>query len=155
MEERNRASKKEEIEGINFILKHFYGVEFPRRISTFKSKNTQFTIRTKQEMISAFDESEFLDCRISAFPYLKENVSWAADLVFIDIDKPDFKNELSFKRAFNTTIKKIRNQLNGNPTILFTGAGYPIYQSIEGIVLDNYKQFKQYGNPFDKFLRFC
>jgi hypothetical protein len=35
-----------------------------------------------------------------------------------------------------------------------TGAGYHIYQPIEGIVLDDYEQFKQFGNPLDKFLRF-
>ena len=35
-----------------------------------------------------------------------------------------------------------------------TGAGYHIYQPIEDIVLDDYEQFKQFGNPFDKFLRF-
>jgi hypothetical protein len=87
--------------------------------------------------------------------YLKENVSWAPDLIFIDIDKPDFKNEFSFKRAFNSTMKNIKNQLNGNPTVVFTGACYHIYQPIEGIVLDDYKQFKQFGNPFDKFLRFA
>jgi hypothetical protein len=150
-----RTSSKEEIEGVGFILQHFSHSEFPRKISTSQSNNTQIPVISKKELISKFNSSNYVDCSIAAFPYLKENISWASDLIFIDLDKSDFMNEHSFKRAYNSTMKNIRNILNGNPTVLFTGGGYHIYQPIEGVILDNFEQFRHFGNPFNKFLRFA
>src|SRR5829696_1051302 len=151
-----KEPSNEGIEGIDFILKHFVNyLEFPRMISTFKSKSAQFPVIDRNELISSFNSSNFFDCRIAAFPYLKENISWVSDLIFIDIDKSNFKNERRFESAYKLTMKNIKEKLKGHPTVLFTGGGCHIVQPIEGIVLDEYKEFKRFGNPFDKFMRFA
>ena len=151
-----RTPSKEELEGVDFIIRHFSHSEFPRKISTFQSNQRQFPVMSKNEIISSFNASKFVDCRIAAFPYLREYVSWAPDLIFIDIDKSNFKNENSFKRAYNSTLKNINGKLNGNPTVLLTGGGYHIYQPIEGIEFEKYKIFNKFNeyNLFKEFLKF-
>lgn len=153
-----REHSKEEIEeGIDFLMKHFVDyLEFPRKISTFNSHGAQFPVISKKQLISSFISANFVDCRISAFPYLKENKSWPSDLIFIDIDKANFNNDgKSLERALKTTIKNIKEKINGHPTVLFTGGGYHIYQPIKGIELNEHEEFNRFDNPFDKFMRFA
>ena len=53
----NERKVDQDIEtGLNFILSHFFEEDpiFPRKISTYKSDNKQFLVRSKQEIINAF-----------------------------------------------------------------------------------------------------
>ncbi len=74
--------------GIDFILSHFQEPPFPRKISTHKSENRQFEVQNKEDVIKSFKDSNFVDCRISAFPILKDGyyTIWAPNILFIDLD---------------------------------------------------------------------
>jgi len=48
--------------------------------------------------------------------------------------------------------------LNGYPTVLFTGDGYPIYQPIDiptATALENITEFKEFDIQSEQFLRFA
>jgi Primase X len=148
--------------GLNFIIEHFDPtiLYFPRTIMTKKS-NGQIVIYAKEEALQYFKESEFKDCRINAFRYsssINSIEQWIPDLLFIDIDKSDFKSDRSCKLALSNTLKNIQEKLGGNPTVLFTGGGYHIYQPIEGIIFQNSNDiFDEFNNEYDlfnEFLRF-
>ena len=69
----NTINRKTIESGIDFILSHFEEpLLFPRKISTYKSNNKQFLVRTREEIIDAFIDSNFVDCRINAYPYLTD-----------------------------------------------------------------------------------
>jgi hypothetical protein len=141
---------------LDFILSHFQYIVFPRTISTFKSQNSQMMVRSKEETLRKYEESNFIDCRINAFPSLKEGVSWAPDFIFIDLDLADFKSKRALDLALTKTLKNIKERLEGYPTVLSTGAGYHIYQPIKGIEFAKYRDFNEFSdlNLFNEFLRF-
>ena len=64
---------KNEIEiGLDFILSHLEEPTiFPRTIMT-KKLGYQRTVYSKEKALEYFIESDFIDCRINAFPSLKE-----------------------------------------------------------------------------------
>src|SRR5688572_22484442 len=121
--------------GLDFILSHFLSEEpflFPRKISTYKSNNKQFLIRTREEVIDAFTASNFVDCKVNAYPYLTDYKGiqrYKPNFIFIDMDKNNFKSERSFKNALSNILKNIREKLDSNayPTVLETGGGNHIY----------------------------
>ena len=47
--------------GIDFILNHLTELLFPRTLSTYTSEGRQFEVFSKEEMIKAFEQSDFLD----------------------------------------------------------------------------------------------
>jgi hypothetical protein len=143
--------------GLDFILSHFeQPVIFPRTISTFKSNNSQIMVRYKEEILIKYEESNFIDCRINAFPSLKERAIWSSNFIFIDLDLADFKSQRALDLALNKTLKNIKERLDGHPTLLWTGGGYHIYQPIDGIEFAKYRDFNKFNdyNLFNEFLRF-
>ena len=53
------------------------------------------------------------------------------------------------------TLTNIKKRLGGHPTVLSTGNGYHVYQPIlSPMSLDNIKEFNEFGNPDNQFLRF-
>ncbi len=142
---------------LDFILSHFDLTIFPRTISTFQSQNKQIMVREKVEILKKYDESSFVDCRINAFPSLKEGARWTSDFIFIDLDLTDFKSKRSLGLALKKTLRNIKERLEeAHPTVLWTGGGYHIYQPIRGIELDHYRDFNEFSNLnlFNEFLRF-
>jgi Primase X len=161
----NSSSSNQKIElGLDFILSHFI-VEgqffFPRKISTYKSNNKQFLVRSKQEVIDAFIESKFVDCRINAYPSLTDYKGiqrHKPDLIFIDLDKNNFKSDRSFQLALSKTLKNINEQLDSDayPTVLDTGGGYHIYQPVYiPTALEYITEFSKFDRPSEQFLRFA
>lgn len=151
----------EEMEnGLDFILSLLEEPLFPRKISTYKSNNKQFLVGTREKVIDAFIASNFVDCRINAYPYLTEYKGiqrYKPDLLFIDIDRNDFTNNISFENALYDTLKNIKEKLEGtDPTVLFTGGGYHIYQPVYiPTALENITEFQNFDNPSQEFLRFA
>jgi hypothetical protein len=91
---------KEIENGLDFIINHFDPsiLYFPRTVMTKKS-NGQITVYGREEALQYFKESEFQDCRINAYRYSSSFNSieqWTPDLLFIDIDKNDFKSDRSY-----------------------------------------------------------
>jgi hypothetical protein len=142
---------------LDFLLSHFNVFDFPRRISTFKSQNNQIMIRSKEETLRRYEESNYMDCRINAFPSLKEGISWASDFIFIDVDLADFKSKRALDLALNRTLQNIKERLKeAHPTVLWTGGGYHIYQPIEGVIFEQDRNFNEFSdlNLFNEFLQF-
>ena len=157
----NGTVDKEKIElGLDYILSHFEESIFPRKISTFKSNNKQFLVRSRKEIIDSFIDSKLMDCRINAYPCLTEYKGiqrYKPDFLFIDLDKNNFKTIRSFELALYNTLKNIKNKLNGFPTVLFTGGGYHIYQPVYcPTALENVTEFQKFDKkPSQEFLRFA
>ena len=158
----NTNKNKKEIEiGLDFILSHLEKPAiFPRTIMT-KKLGYQRNVYSKERALEHFIESDFIDCRINAFPSLKEGATWVPELLFIDLDRNDFKTEKGFELALDTTLKNIKERLGNNddvaqPTVLFTGGGYHIYQPVYcPTALENVTEFNEFDRPSEQFLRFA
>ncbi len=127
---------------------------FPRTISTRNLNDKQVEVVSKNEALFYFRQSNYIDCRINAFRSTKFGEKWYPDLLFIDIDRSDFKTEKGFKLALTTTLRNIRDRLNSVPMVLWSGYGFHIYQPIKGIVFENYEIFSEFINEFDLFKEF-
>ncbi|HEX2406539.1 MAG TPA: hypothetical protein VHJ38_04945 [Nitrososphaeraceae archaeon] len=72
--------------------------------------------------------------------------------LFIDLDNNNFKTNKSIELALYNTLKNIKQKLNGNPTILFTGGGYHIYQPVDiSTALENITEFEEFDKPSEQF----
>ena len=94
----NKFNNPTDIEnGLDFILSHFNQDKlFPRKIQTHKSEGRQIEVLSKQEALSYFEKSNYIDCRINAFPSYTEYHGiqrYPPDLIFIDIDRSNFEND--------------------------------------------------------------
>lgn len=144
-------------QGFQFILEHFNQYKlFPRTIMT-KKLGYQKEVFSKEEAMKFFEESDFIDCRINAFPSYTEYKGiqrYSPDFIFIDLDKKNFKTEKGFELALSRTLKNITQKLDGCPTVLFTGSGYHIYQPLHAFILEEIDIFNEFENPSKQFLRF-
>src|SRR5215218_3170807 len=123
-------NKKEVETSLDFILTHLEKPTiFPRTIMT-KKLGYQKIVYSKERALEHFIESDFIDCRINAFPLLKESATWIPEMLFIDLDRNNFKTKRGFELALYNTLKNIKEELDGYPTVLFTGGGYHIYQPV-------------------------
>ena len=111
----NKNNKEIEI-GLDFILYHLEEPTiFPRTIMT-KKLGYQRKVYSKERMLEHFIDSDFIDCRINAFPSLKEGTNWIPELLFIDLDLANFNSfssnnnnsKKSMKLALDKTLKNIR-----------------------------------------------
>jgi hypothetical protein len=147
--------------GIDFILNHLKEPLFPRTISTYTSEGKQFEVFSKEEMIKAFEQSDFLDCRVNAYPSYTEYKGinrQAPNFIFIDLDKYSFETERTHRLALTNTLRNIKEKLSeAYPTVLWSGNGYHIYQPIEAFVLEEEEIFSsnEFDEPSKAFLRFA
>jgi hypothetical protein len=56
------------IEGLDFILSHCKDPIWPRTISTHATEGKQVLVFNKEEALARYEQANFVDCRISAFP---------------------------------------------------------------------------------------
>ena len=134
-------------ENIKFILSHFVGQEFlfPRSIMTFKT-NGQVIIENYDQLYKYFMIAELIDCRINGYPlhYKEERTKLYPSFIFIDLDLSLCSTckypirKLDY--ILTQTLNNIKNEINGNPTVLWTGGGYHIYQPIKIVTKDRVKQ---------------
>ena len=131
--------------GLDYIIKHFDSY-FPRTISTLATENKQVMVYSSQEALDYFKESNYVDCRISAFG-LSEIEQEKPNLIFVDLDD---------KSALNETLALFHKEINGIPLVLDTGNGYAIIQPIQIISFTNttLKNKKIFDVP-KKFLLFA
>ena len=156
---------------IDFILSHFEEPVFPRKMMTSKS-NGQFSISSKEEIFEKCKQSNFIDCRINAYPeYVdyKGIVRYPPNFVFIDLDLTTFLKYKDPRKALDkslkNTLKKISTLVEEGhafsspmyndyfknnqdlksvyPTVLWTGNGYHIYFPIQGMILDLVDKFSK------------
>jgi len=144
---------------LDFILSHFNPDKlFPRTVQTKKSEGRQIEIFSKQETLYYYEESSFIDCRINAFPLYTEYKGvqrYPPDLIFIDIDRKDFKDDKNFENALSKTLKNIKEKLNDDkayPTVNWSGNGYHIILPIECPILEEIEQFQKYKRDYSFFI---
>jgi hypothetical protein len=108
--------------------------------------NGQVFVGTKGEIIKYFEEGNFTDCRINGYPYHYEQDirKLYPSFIFIDLDLSLCSTCKYPIRKLNyilkQTLKKIKEDINGHPTVLWTGGGYHIYQPIKLFTIDGEKQ---------------
>ena len=160
----NRDMAQKEVEqGLDFILTHFKSPDFPRTISTYSTKNAQIRMLDKRLILENFKAASYLDCRINAYPdYTSfKGINRTAPSFFMcDLDLKDFNMDLkSLDKVLYTSVTKIRREIDGHPTILWTGGGYHIYQPLDGFILDECDIFAEFRDPeidlTSKFMRFA
>ena len=168
-------------ENINFILSHFENQHelFPRTIMTLKTRGQRKIEyesdiqKSKEKIFEYFKKSDFIDCKINAFPFNTEHTivdfqvknRTAASFIMIDLDLKDIENKNKGKldKILDETLKNLFIKFNEEsyPTVLWTGNGYHIYQPIKGIVFEKYKIFYDFlpyvdnKNLTTEFLRFA
>ena len=153
--------EKQVSEGLDFILSHLKNPNrWPRTISTKESEGRQITVYSKYEALSYYKESNYLDCRISA--YNTKALEQTIDLLMIDLDLSNFKHNIkALDVAKEKTLAKIQDTFylpKFEPTtILWSGNGYHFYIPAEskGVILEQMSEFGKYKEPSKEFLRFA
>lgn len=147
-------------ENIRFILSHFNGQEylFPRSIMASKT-NGQVFVNSEEEMMKYFIESDLVDCRINGYPYPKSGRSHLCpSFIFIDLDLSLCSTckypirKLDY--ILNQTLKKIQEEMKGQPTVLWTGGGYHIYLPIKTATQNGERLPLTSFSNFNEFLPF-
>lgn len=145
--------------GLEFILQHLSLPQFPRNIMTYRL-GRQVLVHNEQEAMKSFKESDFLDCRISAYSppagnkILGTNMI-SPDIIFIDLDRPRFISERAYKLALSRTLINIQTNLSSIPTVLWSGNGNHIIQPISAFVLEELDLFSPFDRPSVNFLRWA
>jgi hypothetical protein len=128
------------IDDIDFIMAHFDHQlqDFPRKIMTDKI-GSQIPVFSKKEILKKCRESEYVNCRINAYPEYTEYhgiVRHPPDFIFVDLELSKFRNNK--KRLDNALEQTLNNitKLGAVATVLWSGNGYHVYLPIEAMVLD-------------------
>lgn len=169
-------------EGLDFILGHFLtrsGVNiprseelslWPRTISTKATGNKQILVSSRTEALARFAAANYKDCKISAYPLnVLENpfkvqsylglthVTPTDIIIMMDLDRNNFKTDRAFNLALTQVLRNINDKLGVTPTVIGSGRGYHIVQSLNsnGIILENVKEFADTPDISLRFLRFA
>ena len=82
-----RANTDDVVDGINALLNLFTLINqplFPRNIMT--ASYSGFHRKFRREMYNAFRQTDYHDCRISAYPPIRDDARLTPNLVLLDID---------------------------------------------------------------------
>jgi hypothetical protein len=150
--------------GIELILAHLEEPIFPRDIMT-KKIGHKIEVFDKESILRHFEESNYQDCRISAYPRLTdyEGINLIApSFIMIDLDLSVLGTKFAIDKALKTTLNRIYKTLQTRPTVLWTGSGYHIYLSIKAFILEEEEIFAKFQNGDSigrslstKFIRFA
>src|SRR5690349_7669092 len=72
--------------GLNFLLKHLAKPEFPRTIATKLTEGRQIVVANKEEALTCYQDSNFIDCRLAAYPYSVKKDPQIIDFVMLDLE---------------------------------------------------------------------
>jgi hypothetical protein len=120
-------------------------------------------VYSKQEALSYYKDSNYLDCRISAYNTKAEEQT--IDLLMIDLDLSNFKSNNNNIKALNMakekTLAKIQDTFDLSKkfeaaTVIWSGNGYHLYIPAESqnAILEQISEFDKYKEPSKLFLRF-
>jgi hypothetical protein len=139
--------------GLEFLLSHFSEPLFPRKVSTATTRGKQYEIPDKDTALYYYKVALYEDCRIEAFGVNQTN----PNLIFIDLDACNFRSRKALKTALTKTLKRIKEILNGHPTVNRSGRGYHIIQPIDCQVdLSQIAEFAELSeDPSTDFIRFA
>ena len=142
-----------------------YGISWPRTISTKLTEGRQITVYSKLEAMSYYKDSDYLDCRISAYRYSHKNDNSSTptiSLLMIDLDLSKFNFNMKLLDLSKAkTLARIKDTFNLKyncepASILWTGNGYHFYMPAESEhVLEDMSEFSKFNEPSKQFLRFA
>jgi hypothetical protein len=147
-------------QGLDFILSHFSKPIWPRTISTKTAEGKQILVFNRKEALARFRQANSLDCRINAYPdhteYREINMQ-APNFIMIDLDLEHSKSRKVLDQSLKGAIRKIKETFaeEAEPTIIWTGNGYHIYQPIEAFILEQEERFSKFDKASREFLRFA
>lgn len=170
----NSNRKQKVTEGINLILSLFKMVKqhriFPRTIMTGAARY-QVVVNSVEEILKRFEEAEFQDCRINAYPAFFNKAEekdyenginldlFAPNILFIDLDEKDF---LSKQDLDKIVVDKILNHISktlpeSNPLLIWSGRGYHIIIPVQQTeALEHFEDFEGLtSRPSEDFLKFA
>jgi non-catalytic primase subunit PriX-like protein len=120
----------------------------------------QVFVDDKDQLMDYFKRANFKDCRINGYPvhHEDERMNLYPSFIFIDLDLslcytckyPIRKLDYILKQ----TLKNIKDETSGNPTVLWTGGGYHIYQPIKIVNKEQEKQSLETFKEFEQFIPF-
>jgi hypothetical protein len=161
------------LEGINLILSLFTRAGqqrlFPRKIMTKYTKG-QMTVYSKEQVIYWFEQADYQDCRINAYPAFiseaeeqeyKQGINlnlFSPNVIFIDLDLEHFKSKEELDKWLDKILNNITNALYGfKPLVLWSGHGYHIIIPVKATeALEQFEDFEPYTNePSKEFLQFA
>ncbi len=165
-------------ENIDFMLSHFKTQHelFPRAILLGEQKKWVIIkydsqgINCKDQIFEYSRQYDFVDCRINAFPYnTQHSIDFevknmtSASFIMLDLDSEYFETRKHLDEQLIKIMKKLSQKFNGdaNPTVLWTGNGYHIYQPLDGIIFEKeqiFYDFLPFSNGKDlttEFMRFA
>jgi hypothetical protein len=161
------------LEGVDLILSLFIVVGqqrlFPRTIMT-KNSNGQIVVHTKEQMLYWFEQADYQDCRINAYPAFLSKAEerdydkgvslnlFSPNILFIDLDAKRFDSNTSLQRALKQILKNIASLLyDVKPLVLWSGHGYHIIIPVNAKeALENFTDFMEYTTePSKEFLQFA
>ena len=160
-------------EGIDLILALFHTAGqhriYPRKIMTKYTKG-QITAYSKEQILYWFEQANYQDCRINAYPAFvseaeeqdyKQGIGLnllAPNILFIDLDIEHFKSREELDKWLNRILKNIAIVLHGaRPLVLWSGHGYHIIIPVKATeALEQFEDFETYTNePSKEFLQFA
>jgi len=145
-------------EGLDFILSHFEDFVWPRTISTKMTRGRQILVFNKEEALARFTQSNFLDCRISAYPNTKytRRTHQKPNLLFIDLDSQALDLDKELEHTLSNIKVKFENETI-EPTVLWSGKGYHVYLPIDAIALEQESLFEdiEVYDPSRRFMQWA
>jgi hypothetical protein len=135
--------------------------------------NGQFSITSVDEIYEKCKQSDFIDCRINAYPEYTEYqgiVRYPPNFIFIDLDLANFLKYNDSKKTLDSVLKNTLKNMSSigqeyhlpdtsldlqhpqrihhdikpiHPTVIWTGKGYHIYIPVSAIILDHQEQFSK------------
>lgn len=103
---------------IDFILSHFDNNNlFPRKMMTANS-NGQFTVYSKNDILKRCIESDFIDCRINAYPEISkwkkyDMIRQSPNFIFVDLDLANFSKYKDPKKTLYKVLKNTLKNIQG------------------------------------------
>jgi hypothetical protein len=139
-------------------------MRWPRTISTKVSEGKQIPVYSKQEALSYYKDSNYVDCRISA--YNTKAQQQTIDLLMIDLDLSNFKHNNDGMKDLNLVKEKALAKIQDTfdlskkfepATVIWSGNGYHLYIPAESqnAILEQMSEFNNYKEPSKLFLRFA
>ena len=127
-------------------------------------KQQQVTVYSKQEALSYYKDSNYLDCRISAHNTKAQEQT--IDLLMIDLDLSSFKGKNNNIKALDLiktrTLAKMQDtfdlSLKFEPaTIIWSGNGYHFYipAESENVILEQMSEFSKYQGTIEIIIKIC
>lgn len=142
--------------GVDFLLNHLAKPEFPRTIATKLTEGKQIIVSSKEEALSFYKDSNYMDCRLAAYRYTVNNIPQIIDFVMLDLDLNNFKfSRQKLDRALNKILSTLKKDAI-EPTVIWSGNGYHVLIPIEPLesTLEDVAEFSRFEEPSKKLLRF-